>query len=351
MSGLTPGRRITLEAVARAAGVSLSTVDRLLNARAPVRSDTAERVREAAERLGFRASGVIEQRTRGQRPRRTLGFLLLFPGSSFYRALGRELEAAVEAEPSIRGQARIEYMEDLSAVSVAARMLALGAGVDALAVVAADHPRIGEAVEQLHERGVPVFALLSDLSTPLRAGFAGPDSRRIGRSAAWFITRLAREPGRVAIFVGTHRFQCQELAEMSFRSFVREHAPRFEVLEPMMTLDSPALAAEGMHALLRRHPDLRGFYVDGGGIEGVLAALREARRDDPDLVLPVGVAHDLTAQTRAGLMGGELQAVLSIPRPLLASRLVRRMAEATEGIGATPTSLVVPIETWTPESL
>lgn len=381
MSGLSPGdpagsaattsvsasagRRVTLEEVAREAGVSLSTVDRLLNARAPVRSDTAERVRVAAERLGFRASGVIEERTSRQRPRCTFGFLLQRPASGFYRALAQALTEATEVEPLIRGQAHVEYLDDLAAEAVAARMLALGATVDALAVVAADHPLVDAAIERLHEQGVPVYALVSDLGSPLRAGHAGPDSRRIGRSAAWFITRLARTPGRIAIFVGTHRFQCQELAEMSFRSYVREHAPQFEVLEPLLTLDSAPMAAEGMRALLQRHPDLCGFYVDGGGIEGVLAALREARaRGDLPAEL-IGVAHELTPETRAALRSGELQAVLSMPRPLLAQRLVRRMAEgllerrsAAQDMPLQPAepplrraSIVVPLETWTPESV
>ncbi|NDY92059.1 LacI family DNA-binding transcriptional regulator [Ideonella livida] len=352
--------RATLEDIAQAAGVSLSTVDRLLNARAPVRGDTAERVRAAAERLGFRASGVIAQRVNQQRPRRRLGFLLQRPASGFYRALGRALTDAVEQAPDIRGQAHIAYLDDLSAEAVAERMLALGAEVDALAVVAADHPRVHAAMASLQARGVPVFALVSELSSPLCAGFVGPDSRKVGRSAAWFIAGLARTPGPVAIFVGTHRFQCQELSEMSFRSYMREHAPGFEVLEPVMTLDSPTMAEEAMRSLLLRHPDLRGFYVDGGGIEGVLRALPAARAEGllAEQTEPlIGVAHDLTPDTLAGLQTGALHAVLSMPRPQLAQGLVRGMvdalasAESATGPSHRPLRLILPLETWTPESV
>lgn len=62
--------------VARAAGVSPSTVDRVLNARVPVRSDTADRIHAAAQALGYHPVGVIRARLQEVRPKRTLGFLL-----------------------------------------------------------------------------------------------------------------------------------------------------------------------------------------------------------------------------------------------------------------------------------
>ena len=51
---LTPGRRATVHDVARAAGVSLATVDRVLNRRPGVRAATAEKVAAAIAALDFR---------------------------------------------------------------------------------------------------------------------------------------------------------------------------------------------------------------------------------------------------------------------------------------------------------
>jgi LacI family transcriptional regulator len=349
MSGLPRGRRATIADVAQEAGVSLSTVDRVLNGRAPVRSDTAERIHAAAQALGFHAVGVIGERVRGNQPRRTLGFLLQQPESAFYRGLARALQEATESDASMRGHAVIEYMDDISPESVSERVVALGRHVDALAVVAADHPLIGVEIDRLHEQGVPVFALISDLSVPSRAGYAGLDHRRVGRTAAWFATHLTRQPGKLAIFVGSHRFQCQELCEMSFRSYVRAHAPQFEVLEPLVTLESDRLAEEGMRDLLQRYHDLVGFYVAGGGVEGVLRAVAAERSEGFEGEL-VGIGHELTAQTRGGLLAGHLHAVLSVPLPLLAQRLVARMNGVLLNPALGLQQVVVPLDTQTPES-
>lgn len=339
--------RPTMADVARAAGLSLSTVDRVLSGRAAVRGDTAQRIHEAADSLGFYAAGIIRERMRDERPRRTLGFLLQKGNPTFYREVGGALIRATAQCPAIRGQAKVEYVEEMSPSAVAEHLEALGERVDALAVVAAEHPIVSGAIERLHARGKPVFALISDLSSPVRAGYAGLDNRRVGRTAAWFITRLAATPGKLAVLVGSHRFQCQELCEMSFRSFVREHAPDFEVLESLVTLESSQYAEECMLDLLQRHPDLVGFYVDGSGTEGVLQALRSM----PVKMPLIGVGLDLTPVTHAGLVDGYLHAVLSHPLPALATQLVAQMADAL----ANPTSgvrqVIVPFDTHTPESV
>lgn len=349
MTGLTLSSRATISDVARAAGVSVSTVDRVLNGRAPVRSDTASRIHAAAESLGFHAAGVLRERVRKVQPRASLGFLLQQPQSAYYRGLAQALAQATESEASVRGHAVVQYMEDISPEAVSRHMRELGEHVDAMAIVAAEHPLITTEIENLNTRGVPVFALISDLSTPLRAGFAGLDNRRVGRTAAWFITQLAREPGPIAILLGSHRYQCQELCEMSFRSYVREHAPDYEVLEPIVTMEDSRMAMEGIRDLFKRHDYLAGFYVAGGGVEGVLQALDDANLH-PATDRVIGVGHELTPVTRSGLLSGHLHAVLSHPLELLATRLVSRMAALLTQTAQGFQQVVVPFETQTPES-
>lgn len=332
--------------VARAAGVSPSTVDRVLNARVPVRSDTATRIHAAAQALGYHPVGVIRARLQEVRPKRTLGFLLQQRSSAFYSGLADALATATQASAQMQGRAVVRFLDDLAPQAVCAQLAQLAQSCDALALVAADHPHIHAAIAQLRAQGKPVFALVSDLDAPERAGYAGLDNRRVGRTAAGFITRQAAQPGQIGIFVGSHRYQCQELCEMSFRSYVREHAPGFEVLEPVVTLESDHYAQEATRDLLRRYPDLVGVYVGGGGIDGVLQALREHTASPL-----VAVAHDLTATTRDALVSGALQAVLSHPLPLLAEKLVEAMAEALAEPTLQARQTVVPFEIHTPESI
>jgi transcriptional regulator with XRE-family HTH domain len=66
--------RPTIADLARAAGVSVATVDRVLNARHRVREPTAERVLGAAVAIGFHGTPLLKSRLRSNVPERTLAF-------------------------------------------------------------------------------------------------------------------------------------------------------------------------------------------------------------------------------------------------------------------------------------
>ena len=201
----------------------------------------------------------------------------------------------------------------------------MGENADAIAVVSVDHPRVSEAIAGLAERGKPTFALLSDLTAEASAGYVGRDNRREGRTAAWLIAKAAARPGKIGIIVGSHRYLCQETAEISFRAYLRENAPQFEAMEPLVNLDDSRLAYAATQEMIARRPDLVGLYICGGGTEGAIAAARDEAA--PGLAI---VCNELTPKSRAGLIDGVLTAVISTPTALMAERALEAMNRAAE---------------------
>ncbi|WP_447800804.1 LacI family DNA-binding transcriptional regulator [Pseudomonas kilonensis] len=342
--------RPTMADVAREAGVSLSTVDRVLNLRADVRADTAQRIAAAAALLGFHAKGVIEQRVLNDRPTLRLGFLLQKSGVPFYQGLAHALSNAAATCTRARIRVVIGYLDDLDPVIVAQRILALRDQVDGLGVVAVDHPRVRDAVAQLRETGVSVVALLSELSSASGTGYVGLDNRLTGRTAGWFISRLASRPGAATVMLSSQRFQCQELCELSFRSYLAEHSSEWELLASRLTLEDDEFAYGNTLDLLTAEPDLVGLYVAGGGIAGVLRALRSLQ--EQRIRLPVVVCHDLTPLTREALKTGLVQAVLSHPVAALAGQAVDTLVEAATATPPGPApKRVVSLQIDVPESV
>lgn len=345
-------RRPTLAAVAEAAGVSSATVDRVLNSRLPVREATAVRVIKAAERIGYHAAGLMRERLRERATVRRLGFCLQKRKDPFYQAFGEAISAAAARHAPETAVAVIEHMDALEPAAIAAQLLALGRKVDAVAVVAVDHPHVTAAIDTLHTAGCPVFTLLSDLSAPQRAGYVGVDNRQSGRTAAWAISRLARrtgDRGEVGVFVGSHRYLGQETSEISFRSYLREHAPQFRVLDTLVNLEDTQLAHEATLEMLARHPELVGIYVAGGGVAGIIRALRE--ESAPGRI--VTVCNELTGEHRAALIDGVIDLVIRTPVERIADAAVRAMVRALES-GAVPMHGVVmaqPFDLFTPENV
>lgn len=341
-------RRPTIADVAAAAGLSVATVDRVLNGRERVREDTARRVFEAARDLGYHAAALIEQRLQAEKPELRLGFVLHKERQVFYRRFADEIAAAVGAAPGIRGRMVVEFAASQSPVEVAGLLAAMAPRVDVIAATAVNHPAITAAVEDLKAAGIPCFALLSDFAQGVRASYVGLNNLKVGRIAAWMIATASRQPGRVAIFVGGHRWHGHELRETGFRSFFREAAPQFEVLDTLVNLETRQLTYEATLDLLQRQPEVRGIYIAGGGMEGAIAALREAR--EPGQVALV--VNELTSDSIAALADGYVTMVDATPLPRLCRDLVAEMIRAAgDPTAPSPGQMFLQPEIYLPESL
>jgi LacI family transcriptional regulator len=318
-------KRPTLHDLAKAAGVSIATVDRVINQRLPVSGDTSQRVVRAAESIGYHATSLLKRRVE-EMPVRRFGFLLQKP-DAFYRQLGQELVTASRASRLVEGKPFVDFVEDVVPAIIAERLFQIAKKSDAVAVVAMDHPVVNEAVEAVIAQGKPVFTLLSNINSPAVSGHFGADSRKCGRIAGWTISRIARRPGKIGILVGSHNYLNQELSEISFRTYMREHAPDYQLLEPITNLDDERIAYEAVSHMVSTNADLVAIYVSGGGQEGLIRALREFC--SPHQL--VAVCNELTPATRAALQDGVIDLTLGTPFSALARLLVEAMAKGTIG--------------------
>jgi LacI family transcriptional regulator len=341
-------RRPTIADLARVSGVSVATVDRVLNGRHRVREETARRVYDAAQSIGYHAVGLIRQRVFKDLPQYRLAFLLQKPMQPFYQAFAREIEAAAGDLTTARIQVQIDYPSAATPAAIIEKLKTLGARSQAVAVVGPDYPAVTAAVEELKERGIPVFSLLSDLATGVRDAYVGVDNRKVGRTAAWIIARTAPRPGKVACFVGSHRFHGHELREIGFRSYFRENAPDFDVVDTLINLETPEITHEATLTLLQKHPDLVGLYVCGGGMEGAISAIREEGLGGR-LAL---VVNELTPDSKAGLADDIVTMVIATPLPALCKEALSLMIGAIEnGEAAVPGHSFLPFDIYLPENI
>ncbi|MCW1918411.1 LacI family DNA-binding transcriptional regulator [Rhodobacter sp. KR11] len=319
-------RRAGLVELAEASGVSLSTVDRCLNGREQVSATARARILEAATRIGHPAALRLGAGAPASLPELRFGVVLHKQGQEFYKAFAEELRRAVAQVQGVRGRLVLEFAASQAPSEMAALLRSMAGRCDVLAATAVNHPEVTSAVEELRAKGLRVFSLLSDFGQGVRAGYLGLNNLKVGRTAGWVTAMAARGPGKVLLYVGGHRWHGHELRETGFRAYLREVAPGLEVLETLVNLETRQLTYETTLQALGRHADLRGIYVAGGGMEGAIAALREAR--PPGQV--VLVVSALTPDSRAGLADGTITLVINTPLEKLCTELFRRMADGSQ---------------------
>lgn len=343
-------RRPTISDLADASGVSVSTVNRILGGTSSVKGATMQRVQAAAERIGFYGLGAIEDRMRKVIPTYRMGFLLQQSKRELYQLFSKEIVAACRRRRDEVVDPLIDFVDILTPENIANRLLALGKECDVVAIIAADHPLVGQAVRTLREQGTAVVTYITDQSVPERAAYVGADNWKIGRTAAWLIAQTTTGAGRVAVFIGNHRYQCQDVSDASMRSYIREHAPRLIVDESRPTHEEADNAYQMVKELIETQQDLVGILIVGGGISGVLRALREAppeRREGIRLI-----CRDIGPETRKGLSEGLITAALCHPVESTSNLLVQTMIDvASQEIPSATLQRTIPFEIVTPENL
>lgn len=295
----------TVHDIAASAGVSLATVDRVLNGRAGVRAETRQRVFQAMAALNY----VRDMAAANLARQRVYGFDFIVPANDnpFMRALRAEVTAAAR-----RGQAermRITLI-DVPAFDAAALEAALAAAVergpDGVAFVAVDAPRVAAAASRLSEAGIGALTLVSDLAASHRDHYVGIDNRAAGRSAASLLGRFLGGKGAVAVMAGSLTLRDHRERLEGFLAVIRAEYPALNVLDPLEGRDEAATVEHLLARLMAKRPDLGGLYSLGAGNEGLIAALEKARHR-PRFV----IAHELDRATVRALRGGVIDAVLA----------------------------------------
>ncbi|MEM9631167.1 MAG: LacI family DNA-binding transcriptional regulator [Pseudomonadota bacterium] len=317
-------RRITLQDVAEKAGVGVATVDRVLNARAPVMKATADRVLLAAKELGYHGQGIMQRRVEQLVPHKKLGFILQKKSKWFYQALADGVTRSVPGLKKVRATTEVRFVESLSPDDLSQALLEMADKVDAIAFVSIDHPKVHAALKECTVRNVPVFSLLSPLSSSEVAGYVGIDGRKAGRTAGWAMARFSREIGEVGILVGSHRYLGHEALEAGFRSALREYAPDVRLRDSLVYLDDTAVAYEAASELLSSAPDLKGLYHCGGGVTGVIKALRESGRGQEIFY----ICHEKSPHADEGLLDGTVDLLIENPVEAVVTRSLALMESA-----------------------
>lgn len=318
--------RSTLRDIAREAGVSTATVDRVLNGRTGVRERTRQVVFETARKLGYIAGGD-EPGPNGPARSIRLDFVLPVGTNTFIRMLHDQLGQQSAARPDL--DVRIRTIEGFNPDSLARTLHDLRGHTSGVGLIALDHPTVREAIRGLSVSGTKVVTLATDILHVPRIAYVGIDNRQAGRLAGFVLGRLLAtgNAGKVAVFAGSLSYRGHQEREMGFRHILAEEFPHLTIVELREMLDDRERAYAEATALLERHGDLAGIYNIGAGNPGVARALREHGLERSVVFL----GHELTDGTKQLLLDGTMDAVIDQNPRVEAREALNLLTHAVRG--------------------
>ncbi len=286
--------------IARQAGVSEATVDRVLNARPGVRASTVAKVRQAVVDLD-------RQRSQLRLSGRTFMIdVVMQTPDRFSAAVKGALEDQLPTLLPAVVRARFDFRQTARPAEMVKSLRDIRyRGSSGVLLKAPDLPEMIAEVDQLLEAGIPVVTLVTDLPLSRRIGYVGIDNRAAGATAAYLVDRwLADRPGAVLIAISRSVFRNEEEREIGFRSTLRAGSAR-PLVEVTDTDGLDESVRDRTVARLTEHPSVVGVYSIGGGNRAILDAF-----DALDRVCRVFIGHDVDRDNRELLSQQRISAVL-----------------------------------------
>ncbi len=299
--------RPTAKDLAEAAGVSLATVDRVLNGRPGVKEKTVTKVNEAIKKIGFVRNLSAVNLAR----RRRYNFLFLLPKSGdlfLEEILARIGEANVGfASEMVHLEAR--RIDENEPHGLAALLSELSEKeFDGVAIMAPETPQIRDAISRLEARGLFVIAFISDQSREMDKAFVGIDNRAAGATAGRLMGNFLRlRKGNILIVGDSMQSRGNLERRLGFDAVVIADFPDLSVLPSLETYGDPARTAQIIHSAIHDFSDVAGVYIMSSEARIPLEALMQTPRSD-DLTI---LAHERTKFTETALQSGALDAVIT----------------------------------------
>lgn len=295
----------TVHDIAQEAGVSLATVDRVLNGRPGVRENTAHRVQEAIRKLGYvrdiYAANLARQR------RYNFAFLLPEGESLFLQAMRDAIAEARVAMFADRSDIRVfttNWGDPVAAVRTLHRVE--HANADGVAIMANETPMVRDIIAHLKEQGRPVVTLVTDQLNAARDHFVGIDSVAAGRTAGRLMGRFTARDGKIAVVVNSTQARDMVDRRLGFDEVLARDFPGLTALASLEGWDDHERTACILGRCLDVNPDVVGIYCAGAGVRGV-TQLVEKRGLAGDVTV---ICHDLTAHSRRALERGSIDVVI-----------------------------------------
>lgn len=294
------GTKTTARQVAEAAGVSVATVDRVLNARGGVSPDKEKRVLHWARQLHM-------DRSLAHRPARTLriSVILQGPQNPFHMASQQAFQRIASHYLHFNMQLAFSHADPNDHQSCARLIDRLGQRHDGLIVTYPSSDIIVAAIDRQAAR-VPVITFATDIPTSRRHVYIGPDDEQAGRIAGDLMGRLLSGKGEILIIAGLLRMTGQMARQTGFRSVIETRYPQCRIAQVAESHESQEKAGRLVHAALTRHPGIRGIYNASTGAQAIADAL-SANGCSRDVVF---ITHELTPDRRRLIEAGLLDAII-----------------------------------------
>jgi LacI family transcriptional regulator len=311
---------ITQAEIAKLAGVSRATVDRVVNQRGKVNAEVEAKILKIMRENHYKKNTIGSRLVKSNRSIR-IGVVIQSRDTIFMSELIDDLKAAepglgrnLDLQLKIRAYDGIDLKQQLDALNELEKE-----GVDGIALTPVEDIAVSHKIDELHSKGIPVVTLNTDIPFSKRLCYVGQDATLSGRACANLMNLMLPNGGDVLMIAGNYSNLSQRRRLEGFQSESHMLYKKLHLLPIENGNDTYESSYEAALRALKRFPEIRGIYIAANGQTGVCDALRELKCRDRVRF----ICHDLTKPNIACLREGMIDFVIGQDAQMQATTPIR----------------------------
>ncbi|MFI3237417.1 MAG: LacI family DNA-binding transcriptional regulator [Lachnospiraceae bacterium] len=293
---------VTIKQIAEVSGVSRGTVDRVLNHRGSVNIDTAKKVMEYANLLGYTpniAGKALAARKKGY----VIGVVLNSIGNPFFDVMLEKIEEKKAEYEHYGIKIIVKQMRGYNALEQLRLLEEIEHDISALMITPIDDVCIKNHIDRISEEGVAVVTVNTDIPSSKRMCYIGTDYYRGGMIAAGLVSLLKPTGASIGVVHGSRKMFGHNERYRGFEELVIQKKCR--IIDVIESEDDDIRAYELTKAMLERHTQIDTVFVVAAGVTGVCRAI-----DVSDRALTV-ITFDQVDATVELLKADKIKATIS----------------------------------------
>lgn len=297
---------VTLKQIAEIAGVSRGTVDRTLHDRGRVNPETAKKILDIANELGYRPN-PMGRALALTRKTIIIGVIVQSSSTPFMKMVIEGIQKATDELYDLGAEVLTEYLESVDAQqTIEAIDRLINKGIQALALTAVDDNDLRARINSLaDDYNIPIITFNSDILGTKRLCYVGQNSFQSGETCAYLMSLALRGSGKVFPLTGHLTNVSHQQRYLGFSKECEQHSG-IELLPLQCCFDKDHYAYELTMHTLQEYPNLSGIFVIANGQSGVCQALIDSNKKSQISL----IAYDLTPQNCQLLRDGSIDILI-----------------------------------------
>ena len=292
---------VTIKDIAKKAGVSRGTVDRVLHNRPGVNEQVAQEIRELAKKMGFvpnRAGKILAAR------KQQIKFACLLPAKSipFFDDVMKGFERAQRELADYGVSVEIFHAERYDTETHIKALQAMAKkDYSGLCVTTLDTPQVQLEVNKIAQRGIPVVSVNTDIPDSGRICYVGADYFRSGLTAAGMLNLIRPQKLNALIIAGSYNIRGHKERIKGFLAGLDAHKISYKICAKIESLDDDQVAYQESLKALKADASINCIFIAAAGVGGVCRAVQDCGKEKIR-VLAFDTVPQVTQYLNSGLI-------------------------------------------------